>query len=99
MQLDAQKDLSYYMVRWLAFGAVTGIFSPIVSHNAMTSAFVWGEKAQHLVWGILFGAACGYAFTWLQNRFNMGRDRKRTLGIIAVMWTGFNIAFAGMAFV
>ena len=94
MRFDAQKDLSYYLVRWLTFGAVVGLFAPVVSHRAPG----WGGKAQHLAMGLLFGAAFGYAFTYLQNRFNIRRDKKLTWGIAALIWTGFNIAFATMDF-
>ena len=99
MQLDEnlKKDLFYYMVRWLAFGAVAGLFTPVAPHDAMTESFVLGTKLQHLLIGLLFGAACGYAFTLFQNGFNAKRNRKVTFSIAAALWLGFNIAFAGIA--
>ncbi len=99
MHLDEnlKKDLVYYMVRWLAFGAVTGLFTPVISHHAATEGFLWGMKFEHFIWGLLFGAACGYAFTLFQNRFNAKRDRKVTFSIAAALWMGFNFAFAGMS--
>ncbi len=99
MQINARskQDLSYYMVRWLAFGACAGLFSPVTPHEAMTTGVLWGMKTQHFIWGLLFGAACGYAFTWSQNRFNVIRDKKTTWSIALAFWMGFNIAFAGMS--
>ena len=97
MQPDEKKDLTHYVGRWLLFGAIAGLFSPIVSHHAMTEGFVWGTKLEHLFWGLLFGAACGYAFTLSQNRFNAKRNRKISWSIAIALWMGFNFAFAGMS--
>lgn len=94
-----RKDMGHYMVRWLAFGAIAGIFTPVVTHAAMTEGYVLGMKLQHLAWGLLFGAACGYAYTLSQNRFNAKRDRKVSWGIAFALWMGFNFAFAGMSLI
>ena len=91
MQVDAKKDLILYLAGWLAFGATAGLFSP-VSH----ASYIWGTKLEHFLWGALFGAACGYAFTLSQNRFNSKRDGKITLGIAAALWMGFNLALSAM---
>lgn len=93
------KDLVRYMVRWVAFGAVAGLFSPVVSQGFMTDGEIWGIKLHHLLFGLLFGAACGYAFTLSQNRFNITRDKKITWGIAIALWMGFNFAFAGVSMV
>ena len=92
-----KKDLLYYMVRWLAFGAVAGFFSPVTPHGGVTEGFVWGTRLEHLLVGLLFGTACGYAFTLSQNRFNTKRNRKISWSIAIALWMGFNFAFAGMS--
>ncbi len=47
--------------------------------------------------GSVFGAACGYAFTRFQNRFNKRRDKSISISIAIAIWIGFNFAFAGLA--
>ncbi|MBY0579994.1 MAG: hypothetical protein K2P57_13245 [Burkholderiales bacterium] len=82
------RDLIRYTLNWVVFGAIAGLFAPVASDNS---------KLQHLIWGLVFGVACGYAFTLLQNTFNMARNRKITWGIAAAIWLGFNFAFAGIS--
>ena len=94
-----EKDLVYYTVRWMAFGAMAGLFAPVVTQGFMSDGNVLDVKIHHLLEGLLFGTACGYAFTLSQNRFNSNRNRKVTWSIAIALWFGFNIAFAGVSMI
>ncbi|NNM82604.1 MAG: hypothetical protein HKL98_08410 [Burkholderiales bacterium] len=96
MNRKLEKDLVYYTVRWMVFGAIAGFFAPVVS-NGIVHVNEFDIKFHHLLEGLLFGLACGYAFTLSQNKFNSNRNKKVTWSLVAALWFGFNVAFAGIS--
>lgn len=97
---DVKKDMAYYLGRWMVFGALAGFFAQVVSPDAsmtIQDAYFWREKLHHLLWGLLFGVACGILFTLLQNKLNTTRNSKVTWYIAIALWFGFNLIFAGVS--
>jgi hypothetical protein len=88
------KNFGFYMLYWLAFGAVGGLLTPVV-YGA--DEHFWPIKAQQVAWGLLFGAICGMLFTILQNTWNKGRSKmKSRVGAVGI-WMGAKFAWAGAA--
>ena len=93
------KNFGRYMLRWLIFGAIAGLVTPVISPNAsgaMPESYFWSVKLQQLLWGLPFGAICGLVFTLAQNLFNKTRSKGTTWGLIIGVWLLVKFAYVGV---
>lgn len=91
IRINPWKDFNYYLVRWLCFGAVGGLVTPVLTH----AGSFWAAKGQQVLWGLLFGTVCCVAFTLGQNYYNPSRRRGLTWAIGIAVWMGVKFAFYG----
>jgi len=89
------KSWRIYLVRWLIFAAIAGLFQPVLEH---TDQF-WEQKLYQVFNALPFGVACAVAFTLAQNTLNVQRVRWKSWVNIFVVWMGMKFVFVGVVLV
>jgi len=87
-----------YLWRWLLFGALGGLVTPVVNplaSGAMPEGYFAHVKLLQLGLGLLFGLVCAFVFTPLQNTMNKDRKRGATWAIIIFTWLAMKAVFYG----
>lgn len=82
------KDVGYYMMWWLFFGALGGFVTPVG-----VSGERWPTEGVQVLWGLFFGGVCGLVFTLSQNTFNKSRNKPASWGIAIAIWMGMKFVF------
>jgi hypothetical protein len=87
-----------YLWRWLLFGAIAGVATPVISPFAggtMPDGYFSHVKLQQLGFGLFFGLVCAIVFTLLQNTLNKSRKRGVSWAILICTWLAIKLAFYG----
>lgn len=71
-----------YLIRWLVFGVVVGLFQPVQEDPA----HYWELKAIQAALGVLFGVVAAVVFTVVENKFNTPRVKWKTWGLVMLTW-------------
>lgn len=88
-----------YMWRWLLFGAIGGLVTPVVGPSAdgsMPDGYFGQVKMLQIGFGIFFGLICAIVFTLLQNTLNKSRKRGISWAILIFTWLAVKFAFYGI---
>ena len=82
------KDLGYYTVWFVIWGAVFSILQPTTGHEPS------GFLVQKVVLGAGFGVVCALVFTTLQNGLNTARRKWLSWAFAIVTWVSINLGLA-----
>jgi len=78
-----------YTVRWLLFGLVVSVFQPVDEHLN----FLWQQKVNQALAGLLFGGVCAAVFTLCENTFNTPRVPWKSWSLVVGTWLVVKVTF------
>ena len=78
-----------YLVRWLIFGGIVGMFQPVVDDSHR----YWQQKLNQGLFGLLFGAVCAVVFTLSENKFNVQRTKWKSWLLVLATWLAVKVVF------
>jgi|GEM_PF-966457 len=81
-----------YLVRWLIFGGITGLFQPIVDDLDN----YWIQKLYQALLGLFFGAGCAVVFTLAENTYNGLRVKWKSWFIVVATWLVVKLVFVSV---
>ena len=82
------KNFDYYIVRWVLFGAIGGLLTPVLEPE---HAF-WTIKSYQIISGLISGLICAVIFTPVQNNLNKEKSKFKTWAFVILIWcTSSNI--------
>lgn len=87
------KNFHYYLVRWVLFGAIAGLATPVLDPSNM----FWTIKGYQVISGFISGLICAVIFTPIQVNFNAEKNKLRTWAFAILVWTLFKFAFVFFA--
>jgi hypothetical protein len=81
-----------YLVRWLIFAFIAGLFQPVTNNFGQ----FWVQKLYQVLGALPFGVACALVFTMAQNTLNFQRVRWKSWAIVLTTWMGMKFVFVGI---
>ncbi|MEI8168103.1 MAG: hypothetical protein WCG50_00420 [Rhodoferax sp.] len=81
-----------YMVRWLIFAGVVGMFQPVDQDLEN----YWLQKLYQGLFGLFFGAVCAVVFTLAENKLNVARIKWKSWSIVIATWLTTKLVFVSV---